>query len=65
MKMPTRISPSITTNVCVVSMPRRLVISAGPTLNSASANPMASAKAKMIWPRESSKSSSPSSPWAA
>ena len=65
MKMPTRISPSTTTNHWVVSMPRRLVISAGPTLNSMSAKPIASAKAKMICPRESSKSSSSSSVCAA
>ena len=65
MKMPTRIKPSTTTNHCVVSMPRRLVMSAGPTLKSASAKPMAIAKAKMIWPRESSKSSSSSSVCAA
>ena len=61
MKMPTRIRPSITTKSCVVSIPSRLVINAGPTLKSASAKPMAIANAKMIWPRDSSKSSSPSS----
>ena len=40
----------------------QLVMSAGPTLNSMSANPIAMANEKMIWPRVISVVTSPSSP---
>ena len=66
--MQTRITPSITTNAPVVSIGSQFVISAGVTLNSISAKPIAIANEKMIWPREISVWTSPSSAsgsWAA
>jgi hypothetical protein len=68
MKIDTRMTPSTTTNQLVDSIGSQFVISAGETLKSRSAKPIAMPKAKMSWPRESSVStSSPSSPssWAA
>ena len=61
MKIATRISPSTITNQPVVSIGSQLVISAGVTLNSTSAKPIAIAKAKMRLRRESSVWTSPSS----
>ena len=49
--MQTRITPSITTKAPVVSIGSQFVISAGVTLNSISAKPIAIANEKMIWPR--------------
>ena len=46
--MPTRMTPSITTNEPVVSTGRKFVISAGVTLKSISAKPIAIANEKMI-----------------
>ena len=46
--MPTRITPSMTTKYPVVSTGSTFVISAGVTLKSISANPIAIAKEKMI-----------------
>src|SRR6188474_3262175 len=51
MNTATRITPSTTTKRPVESIGSQLVSSAGPTLNSISANPIASANEKMIWPR--------------
>ena len=51
MNTATRISPSTTTNQAVSSTGSQLVRSAGPTLNSISAKPIAIANEKMIWPR--------------
>ena len=51
MKTETRIRPSTTTNEYVPSIGSQLVSSAGPTLNSISANPIAITNEKMIWPR--------------
>jgi hypothetical protein len=67
MKMVTRISPSTTTNEPVVSTGSAFVSSAGVTLNSAIAKPIATANAKKSCARESSvgTSSSPSSSCAA
>ena len=48
----TRIAPSTITNQPVVSIGSQLVISAGVTLKSMSAKPIAIAKAKMMLPRE-------------
>ena len=62
MKIPTRIRPSTTTNAPVDLNPMRLVISAGPTLKSITANPIEIANAKMSCPRDSSVLTSPSSP---
>ena len=67
MKIPTRMRPSTTTNEVVPSIGSQFVMSAGETLKSRSAKPIAIAKAKRSWPRVSSvwtSSSSPSS-WAA
>ena len=58
MKMVTRISPSTITNSPSASIGSHFVISAGVTLKSASANPIAIANAKKIAPRESSVSTS-------
>ena len=55
-------SPSTITKMPVVSIGSQLVIRAGVTLNSVRANPIATAKAKMSSPRESSVETSPSSP---
>ena len=65
--MVTRTSPSTTTNQPVDSIGSQFVISAGETLKSSSAKPMAIPNAKRSWPRESSVCTSPSSPssWAA
>ena len=52
MNTETRIRPSTTTNEYVPSIGSQLVSSAGPTLNSISANPIAITNEKMIWPRE-------------
>src|SRR5437660_8302056 len=62
MKIVTRISPSTITDTPVDLRPRRLVISAGPTLNSITAKPIEIANAKTSWPRESSVLTSPSAP---
>ena len=51
MKTPTRITPSTMTKSSVDSTGSQLVRSAGPTLKSMSANPIAIANEKMIWPR--------------
>ena len=58
MKIETRITPSTITNQPVVSIGSQFVISAGVTLNSMIAKPIAIANAKMIAPRESSVSTS-------
>ena len=66
--MPTRMHPSITTKYPVVSTGRKFVISAGVTLKSISAKPIAIANEKMICPRVISVSTSPSfasGSWAA
>ena len=52
MKTATRISPSTITNQAVPSIGSQFVSSAGPTLKSISAKPIAIANEKMIWPRE-------------
>ena len=54
MKIVTRIRPSTTTNELVWWIGSRSVTSAGVTLKSAIAKPIATANAKMSWPRESS-----------
>ena len=59
--MQTRITPSITTKAPVVSIGSQLVISAGVTLKSISAKPIAIANEKMIWPRVISVWTSPGS----
>ena len=64
MKTDTRINPSTTTNEYVPSIGSQLVNSAGPTLNSISANPIAITNEKMIWPREISVETSAASPSA-
>ena len=64
MKSATRIRPSTTTKYSVPSIGSQFVISAGVTLNSAIAKPIATTKAKMIAPREISVETSPSSPSA-
>ena len=56
--MLTRIAPSTITKQPSVSIGSHLVISAGVTLNSAIAKPIAIANAKKIAPRESSVSTS-------
>ena len=61
-KIVTRIRPSTITNQPVVSIGSQLVISAGVTLNSMTAKPIAIAKAKIIAPREISVETSSSSP---
>ena len=61
MKTDTRMSPSTTTNQVVDSIGSQFVISAGETLKSRSAKPIAMPKAKRSWPRESSVCTSPSS----
>ena len=58
----------MTTKLPVVSIGSQFVISAGVTLNSISANPIAIANEKMIWPRLISVWTSPGSAsgsWAA
>ena len=50
MKTATRIRPSTTTKSPVDSIGSQFVRSAGPTLKSMSAKPIAIAKEKMIWP---------------
>jgi hypothetical protein len=62
MKSATRIKPSTTTKRPVVSIGSQLVSSAGVTLNSRSAKPIAMTKAKMIAPRPISVATSSSSP---
>ena len=61
MKTATRISPSTTTNDPVSSTGSQLVSNAGPILKSISANPIAIANEKMIWPRVISVTTFPSS----
>ena len=61
MKTVTRISPSTITNQAVSSIGSQFVRSAGPTLKSISAKPIAIAKEKMIWPRVISVTTLPSS----
>ena len=58
--MQTRMTPSITTKAPVVSIGSQLVISAGVTLKSISAKPIAIANEKRIWPRVISVCTSPS-----
>jgi hypothetical protein len=60
--MVTRIRPSTITNQPPLEIGSVSVISAGPTLNTMIAKPIAIAKAKIRAPRESSVSTSPSSP---
>ena len=57
----TRIRPSTITNHVVPSIGSQFVRSAGPTLKSISANPIAIANEKMIWPRVISVTTLPSS----